>query len=192
MRHAIAATFLFTALLAPGTARASQQVLSFEPDSSEITFLLEATGHNVEGSLYLRDGELRLDPATGQASGTVVIDATRAESGNDSRDKTMRNKVFEVEAHPLISFGAERFEGQLPASGKGQITIHGTVSIAGGDHPLSLPVEVEVAAGRFDGTTTFTVPYVEWGMHDPSILFLRVAKEVEVTFKGQGTTSELP
>jgi hypothetical protein len=39
--------------------------------------------------------------------------------------------------------------------------------------------------GRLDGervaaTCRFSVPYVEWGLKDPSMLFLTVAKEVEI------------
>jgi hypothetical protein len=33
---------------------------------------------------------------------------------------------------------------------------------------------------------TLRVPYVEWGLEDPSNLFLRVAKQVEVRLEAQG------
>ena len=95
---------------------AAEQVATLEPDDTAVTFFLEATGHDVEGKLYLRSGEIRLDPATGLAAGELVIDATRAESGSKKRDKAMHKKVLESEQHPWISFKAERYEGELAAS----------------------------------------------------------------------------
>ena len=43
MRHALAASLLL-ATLVTGAAQAGQHVISFEPDGSDITFLLDATG----------------------------------------------------------------------------------------------------------------------------------------------------
>jgi hypothetical protein len=40
-----------------------------------------------------------------------------------------------------------------------------------------------------EATTTFVVPYVEWGLHDPSMMVLRVAKTVGVTVQAKGTLS---
>ena len=104
---------------------AAEQVATLEPDDTAVTFFVEATGHEMSATtrsgrsrskLYLRSGEIRLDPATGLAAGELVIDATRAESGSKKRDKAMHKKVLESEQHPWISFKAERYEGELAAS----------------------------------------------------------------------------
>ena len=54
---------------------------------------------------------------------------------------------------------------------------------------------VKIAGGTAQVTTEFTVPYVEWGMHDPSSFLLRVGKTVRVRVEltaqvnGSGVTS---
>lgn len=182
-----ALTILLTLCLwLAASAVEAKEVLSFDPNSTEITFLLDATGHDVEGTLYLREGRLILDPASGKASGRLVIDALRSETGNDSRDKTMHKKVLESEQHPLITFDAESFEGSIGREAESEIQLHGVIRLLGEPHTVTLPTEIRLEGDHFQGRTSFPVPYVEWGLHDPSIFVLRVAKEVQVTVMAEG------
>ena len=169
---------------------AAEHAIVLDPEETTIRFTLGATGHDVEGSLVLQQGELRIDPEKGLASGRLEIDARRSETGNAKRDKTMQTKVFEIEHHPLITFTAESFEGGLPAMGKGEAKIHGKLTLVGGEHPMTLPLTFEIESGRFDATTQFPVPFVEWGLHDPSIFFLRVEKVVQVEVHAMGQVSQ--
>ena len=164
-------------------AQAAHQLV-VDPEKTDVTFLLGATGHDVEGTLFLREGVLDLDPEQGTATGTLAIDAMRTVTGNTRRDKTMHKKVLHSEEHPLILFRAERLSGEW---GGGEIVIEGTVEIDGSVHPLSLPTQLEIDGETWQATVAFTVPYVEWGMHDPSLLFLKVAKVVEVTVNAAGS-----
>lgn len=177
-----------TALAAlPGAARAEELVLSFDPETTHVTFDLQATGHDVEGVLYLQGGEVRFDPATGAASGEISIDATRADTGNKKRDKTMHNKVLESEEFPLMVFRPERVEGSFEPHGASELQLHGALTLHGQEHPVVLPVTVEADAGRVKARSEFPVPYVEWGLENPSFLFFKVADEVEVVVETEGT-----
>ncbi len=180
---AVALSFLAPALPAFG----AEQVLELEPEATEVTFKLEAAVHDVAGTLHLNSGRIRFDTATGTASGEVSIDARRAETGHQKRDKKMHRKVLDSEHHPLIVFRPERIEGKVAAVGASEIQLHGTVTLLGADHVLTLPTAVEIEGGEVSARATFAVPYVEWGLRDPSILFLRVAKVVEVTISAAGT-----
>jgi polyisoprenoid-binding protein YceI len=168
-------------------ARAEPRSLALDPATTEITFLLGATGHDVHGVLHLASGTLGFDPEGGTAWGEIAIDAKRAESGNAKRDKTMHKKVLESAAHPLIVFRAERLEGTVALDGESSFRILGKVTLLGVEHPLELPVRATISGGQVDASATFPVPYVEWGLHDPSMMVLRVAKSVDVTVHARGT-----
>ena len=182
---------LTASLLALPALGATQQ-LAVDSEASQVTFFLKATGHDVHGTLYLQDGRLEVDPETGTVSGQLTIDATRAESGNAKRDKTMRKKVLESESHPLIVFKPQTFSGELPASGTSEIELHGMVEIVGSEHPLDLTASFTADGDSWTAEATFPVPYVEWGLHDPSLFLLKVAKTVEVSISATGTLATAP
>jgi len=48
-------------------------------------------------------------------------------------------------------------------------------------------IEAEIVGGDFTAHGQFDIPYVEWGLKDPSTFILRVAKEVQVTIETEGT-----
>jgi polyisoprenoid-binding protein YceI len=176
---------LLAALAAP--LYAEQRALVLDPAASKVSFTLEATGHDVEGHLALKSGRILFDPATGAASGEIAIDLLSAETGNESRDETMRGEVLETQTYPLAVFRAERLRGALAPSGPSQVTLDGTLSFHGSDHKLSLPATVDVRNGHLKAETRFPIPFVDWGLHDPSILVLRVAKVVSVKVIAEGS-----
>jgi len=171
-------------------ATAAETVVQLDPEATEVSFVLGATAHDVHGTFGFREGTIRFDPATGEASGELVVDATAADTGNGSRDKTMHKKVLESDKFPNIVFHIERVKGSLPEPGaagaKASLELQGTMEIHGGKHPLTMPAEVTRDGDTIHATTHFDVPFVEWGMHDPSVLFLRVEKNVAVTVETEG------
>jgi polyisoprenoid-binding protein YceI len=184
------ASFFVLALVVAAPLAAAEHRLILDPRDTEVTFDLEATGHDIHGLVELKSGEIAFDPVTGAASGQIVLDAAGAETGNSSRDKTMRNEVFEIAKFPEIRFAPVRLEGDVPAAGKGHVTLHGSIEIHGVAHPLALPAELTVEGGRVDAVAEATIPYQEWGLHDPSVLFLRVARVVAVSIHARGELQE--
>jgi len=187
MRVSRRAVLIVLAILAAVSARADQRALVLDPAASNVSFSLAATGHDVEGTLALKAGRIAFDPATGTASGEIVIDLKRADTGNDSRDKTMHEEVLETGKYPVAVFRAEKLRGTVAPSGPSQVTLDGTLSFHGSEHKMSLPAKVAVQGGRVEADTQLVIPYVQWGLHDPSILVLRVAKQVEVKVHAEGT-----
>jgi polyisoprenoid-binding protein YceI len=176
-------------VFAPLAASAEERLLILRPEKTSVTFKLKATGHEVNGVLALEVGQIRFDSATGAASGQITIDLRRAETGNGLRDREMHRAVLETERYPQIVFRPERLEGVVADSGVSNVVLLGTVVLHGDEHKLRLQARIKVADERVSAEVTFGVPYVEWGLHDPSFLVLRVAPVVAVTVLTEGVLS---
>jgi len=181
------AVLALAALVAVPAARAEEHLLTLDPAATAVHFTVEATGHDVHGSFHITGGAVRFDPATGAASGEIRVDALSAETGNGSRDKTLRGDVLGTERFPVFVFTPERLVGALPESGEAKVELRGVVALHGASHPMTLPATVNVTGDRIKLSAAFPVPYVEWGLHNPSILFLHVADVVQVEIEGEGT-----
>lgn len=173
------------ALVASG-ALAAEQRLVLDPARTEVSFDVEATGHDVHGLVGLQSGDVTFDLERGTAGGAIVLDAAHAATGNASRDRTMRGEVLEVARFPTIEFAPATVSGTLAAEGRSQLTLHGVLRLHGEPHPLALPATVEVHGSHVTAEAKFVVPYQEWGLADPSVLFLRVARVVAVTVRADG------
>jgi polyisoprenoid-binding protein YceI len=182
--------FVLLALSASAHAGAVERALVFDPQATEVTFDLPATGHDVHGAISLRRGEIRFDDRTGEASGEIVLDAGSADSGNSSRDKTLREDVFEVVRFPTIRFVAEHLLGNFAEQGVSQLRLVGRVEIHGAEHPLTMAARVTMEGTRLSAETEFPVAFVDWGMKDPSVLFLKVEPVVKVHVVARGELAE--
>ncbi len=167
-------------------AWADQSILTLDPASSRVAFTLKATLHQVEGSFSLASGEIRFDPESGAASGRIVVRAQSGDTAKKKRDKKMHNTVLESVEHPEIVFEPTTFEGTLAPEGNSRLQVKGTMRLLGVAHPLELPVDVGIEGDLVRVNATFTVPYVEWGLKDPSAFVLRVGKSVDVTLDLMG------
>jgi polyisoprenoid-binding protein YceI len=183
MRAVVAA--LVVSLAAP--ALAAGQLLRLDPAATRVEFTLDATLHSAEGRLPLREGEVGIDLAAGTAHGRLVFDAARAGTGNRGRDEKMHAEVLESARYPEIVFTVSGARADLDATGAGSVTLAGTVAIHGSQHQCTVTGRVRREGDRVVAEGDLTIPYVAWGMKDPSAFLLRVAKEVKVRFTAVGT-----
>jgi polyisoprenoid-binding protein YceI len=181
----IAALIIFSAQLAHAQSKGLKVVL--DPGQTEIRWKLNGL-HATHGTFKLKSGEFLFNPATGVAEGEILVDATTGESGNAARDKKMQTEVLESNRYPAIFFHPIRIKGAFKAGeGTQELVGEGTFNIHGADHPLDLPLKVQISGGLVTATTQFTVPYVDWGMKNPSKFMLKVAKQVEIEVTAKGT-----
>lgn len=180
------ASFVIAGSLAAETTLRS---LHLEPSDTSVVFELGTTFHQVHGTMQVLEGELEFDFSTGTVSGRVVVDATSAVTGNKKRDRKMHEQVLESARYPDILFLPSEYKGELHRDGLSEIEIFGVMEIHGSTHEVQVPAEVHVSGESITGTAVFTVPYIEWGMKDPSMLFFRVEKELEIRLSFSGVTS---
>ena len=168
-------------LAAASSIPAEDTVLQIDASQTKVEFTLADVLHTVHGSFLLKRGDIRFDPATGKASGELVVDATSGASANSTRDRNMHKNVLESARYPEIVFRPDRMEGKVAPLGASKVALHGMFSIHGAEHDITLPVEVDAAGGQYTAAIRFAVPYVQWGMKNPSTLFLRVSDKVEIS-----------
>jgi polyisoprenoid-binding protein YceI len=176
--------------IAPAAA-AQQTVFTFNPSATRVQFTLGATLHTVHGTMKLESGEIRFDPATGNASGQVIVDATSAETGNKSRDNKMHKEILKSDRFKQIVFTAQHIIGAIQPTGTSTVQLSGSFELEGTQHPLTLPVTIERPSetGAASASTKFSVPYIQWGVKNPSTLFLRVSDHVDMEIDATGQFS---
>ncbi|MFP3940641.1 MAG: YceI family protein [Thermoanaerobaculia bacterium] len=183
--------------LCPGAALAAGEMLVFhlDPDETAVEFRLGATLHTVEGSLGTASGRIAFDPESGLAAGEVVIDLTAAETGVERRDRKMHEQVLETERFPEAVYRVERIDvpDQSLELGRNDLQLHGTLEFHGATREVAVPTVATVEAGRVSATAWIEIPYVDWGLPDPSFFVLRVGKTVRVEIEASGRLEgELP
>lgn len=171
-------------LLIPVLAFAGTQTpFDIAPSQAQVTFTLGDVLHTVHGTFALKHAALRFDPETGSAGGEIVVDATSGNSGSAARDRRMHANILESAKFPEIVFRPGHVEGRIAADGASDATLHGVFSIHGAGHEIAVPIHVDAANGRYATTAHFTIPYVKWGMKNPSTFLLRVSDKVEIDVK---------
>jgi polyisoprenoid-binding protein YceI len=177
----------FVVLLLPcGLPLAAESIVELDPARTTITFTLADVLHTVHGAFQLKRGSLKFDSATGVASGEIVVDAASGDSGNGTRDKRMHKEILESARFPEAVFTADRVTGELASSGRSQVEVHGTFQIHGTTHELTLPFQAEVKGGELAASASFVIPYVQWGMKNPSNFLLKVSDKIQMNVQAAG------
>ncbi len=168
--------------------RAQDVVVDFDPASTQVNFTLGATLHTVHGVFKLKNGHIHFDPATGKAGGVIVLDATSGNTANSSRDQKMHGEILESAKFPEIAFTPTQVTGSVAdmlAGKPAQLQVAGVFRLHGQDHPMTIPVTVSPVSGanqsgQFQASTKFDVPFIKWGLKNPSTFILRVSDTVNV------------
>jgi polyisoprenoid-binding protein YceI len=160
--------------------------LTLDPEQSKVHWTLPSSLHTVYGTFVVTRGALTLDPESGKAGGEIVVNARSGESGNNSRDAKMHKEILETAKYPEVVFHPTQVEGKVSASGPSDVKVRGALSVHGADHEITALVHAELAGETWKGSGKFEVPYVEWGIKDPSNFLLRANKGVSVEIEMAG------
>ncbi len=170
-------------------AKSAPQDFTFDPAATVVHWTVNSNVHTVHGTFKLRNGSISIDPATGAASGLIVIDAASGQSGDNARDSRMNSVVLETAKYPTITFRPVRVEGKVDLTASGSITVDGVMNLHGQDHPMQLAVTLHPKDAAVAAVCHFIVPYVAWGLKVPSVMIFRVEKQVVIDIEATVTPS---
>ena len=179
-------TLLLALALASPLAHAAQYSLALQPETTKISWTLGDVLHTVQGTFRLDHGTINFEPENGKALGAIVVDVASGSSGSEARDQRMHANVLESSKYLQSTFVPERFEGLLAIPGASRLKLYGTLTIHGAAHPITMDVQTTATADRMNATIAFDIPYVAWGMKDPSNFLLKVKKTVRMAIETNG------
>ena len=171
----------------PTSATASAVTLSIDPAESKVHYTVDSTLHTVHGTFNIKRGSVTFDPAGGKASGEIVVYVTSGDSGNSSRDERMHKEILEAKKYPEATFRPTQVEGAVTLAGGFDVKVYGIINLHGQEHEMVSAVHAEMAADHWKGTAKFDVPYIQWGIKDPSNWLLKVKPVVNVELEMVGT-----
>lgn len=165
-------------LCAPLSAQRKMFVVA--PDQSEVSFTLGDVLHTVRGTFHVSSGNVIFNPENSDISGDIRVAAGSGASGNATRDRRMETSILDAPQFTVVSFSPQSMAGRIAPNGDSTIEVSGIIILHGSPHSLSVPMQLHIEGSRCTAKTHFIIPYVKWGMKDPSTFVFRVAKEVSI------------
>jgi polyisoprenoid-binding protein YceI len=180
--------FLTLLVATAGATDVSPQDLTVEldPAHTAIKFTLGDVLHTVHGSFKLKSGTIHFNPATGAASGLVVVDVTSGDTGSKGRDRKMHQEILESAKYPEATFTPSKVSGPSILSDNETFQVSGIFNLHGTDHPVTLTFFINLNGTIVATRTHMVIPYVAWGLKNPSTFILRVNDKLNLDIDATG------
>jgi hypothetical protein len=92
----------------------------------------------------------------------------------------MNRDILKVEQFATISFEPKTYAGAIATSGDSNIQATGIFTLLGTPHEITIPILVHVEGTSATAKAHFVVPYVAWGLKNPSFLVWKADNDVAV------------
>jgi polyisoprenoid-binding protein YceI len=183
------AVFALAVILTPAAVLAQHQTFFVKPDASEVKMTLQTTHEIVNGTFHVQSGSIEFDQGAPKMSGLVAVAAGSGKTGNDSRDKKMYKDILKVEQYAIVSFEPKTYVGAIALSGDSTIQVTGTFTLLGTPHEITVPILVHLDGAGGTAKAHFVVPYIQWGLKNPSFLIWKADNDVAIDLNLVGTIS---
>jgi len=183
------AVLALAVILAPA-ALAQHQTFAVNPDASEVKITLKTTHELVNGTFHIQSGSIEFDRSNPKMSGSVVVLAGSGKTGNDSRDKKMNKDILKIDQYANVSFEPKTYAGVIAPSGDSTIQVTGIFTLLGTPHEITIPMVVHLEGTTATVKAHFAVPYIQWGLKDPSFMFWKADKDVAIDLFLSGRLSQ--
>ena len=177
------------ALLFAPAALAQHQTFAVNPDASEVKMTLKTTHEVVNGTFHIQSGSIEFDRSNPKMSGSVTVLAGSGKTGNDSRDKKMNKDILKVDQYTTVSFAPKTYTGTIAPSGDSTIQVSGVFTLIGIAHDLTIPMQIHMDGSKAMARAQFVVPYVQWGLKNPSFLIWKAENDVAIDLNLVGQIS---
>jgi polyisoprenoid-binding protein YceI len=183
-----AAVFALAVMLA-SAARAQRETFVVNPDASEVKMTLNTTHEVVNGTFHVQSGSIEFDRSSPGMSGSIAVAAGSGKTGNGSRDKKMYKDILKVEQYATVSFAPKTYAGTIAPSGDSNIQVTGVFTLLGTAHEITVPIVVHLDGAGATAKAHLVVPYVQWGLKNPSFLIWKAENDVAIDLNLVGTVS---
>ena len=183
------AALLGTTALVPA-ALAQHQSFIVNPDASEVKITLKTTHELVNGAFHIQSGSIDFDRSNPKMAGSVVVLSGSGKTGNDSRDKKMNKDILKVEQYATVSFEPKTYTGAIALSGDSNLQVTGVFTLLGTPHEITIPILVHLEGTTATAKAHFVVPYVQWGLKNPSFLIWKADDDVAIDLSLTGRVSK--
>jgi polyisoprenoid-binding protein YceI len=180
--------FALALIFAPA-GLAQHQTFAVNSDASEVKMKLNTTHEVVNGTFHIQSGSIGFDRGNPKMSGSVAVLAGSGKTGNDSRDKKMNKDILKVDQFATVSFAPKTYNGTIAASGDSTIQVSGVFTLLGTPHDLTIPMQIHMDGSKATAKAQFVVPYVQWGLKNPSFLFWKAENDVAIDLNLAGQVS---
>jgi polyisoprenoid-binding protein YceI len=171
------------------SAVGQHQKFTTNPGASEVKMTLNTTHEVVYGTFLIQSGSVEFDRSTSMLSGLIVVLPESGRTGNSSRDKKMHNDILKVNEFATITFAPNSYAGTIAPSGDSTIQASGVFTLLGTPHALTIPMLIHLDGSKASVKAHFIVPYVQWGLKDPSFMFWKAEHEVSIDLNLVGQVS---
>ena len=168
------------ALIFAPAVLAQHQTFVVSSDASEVKMTLKTTHEIVNGTFHIQSGSIDYDRSAPKMSGSVIVLAGSGKTGNGSRDKKMYNDILKVEQYATVSFEPKSYAGAIAPSGDSTIQATGIFILLGTPHEITIPILIHLEGTTATAKAHLAIPYIQWGLKDPSFLFWKADKDVAI------------
>jgi polyisoprenoid-binding protein YceI len=190
LRNRMISSHIFLAILCVAGCSSDlwtqEMTLELDPANTKVEFTLPDVLHTVHGTFAMKSGLIHFNPSNGSASGSVLVDVKSGQSGNSTRDRKMHKEILQSEEYPDATFTPTKMSGPFSPQGSSEIQVDGTFRIHGSDHPITLVIPLQISGSSANLKTQLVIPYVQWGMKNPSTFILRVSDKVDLEIVASG------
>ncbi len=178
---------LALALVFAPAVSVQHQTFAVDTGASEVRMKLNTTHEVVEGRFHVQSGLIDFDRNSTNIGGIVVVAAGSGKTGNESRDKRMDKDILKVDQYTTVSFAPKTYTGTIPASGDSTIQVSGVFTLLGSPHDFIIPMQIHIDGPKATVKAHFIIPYVQWGLKNPSFLIWKADNDVAVDVNLTGT-----